>query len=176
MKYFVLGFLAFVVLGIVSSVLRRRRNPFLTVSLVELPDALRGDIERLVPEFQPSTVRLTKNRDEAHVRGEYLGVPASIEAEFNPRAELVEFEFEAVSGSRMRAGISPEALPQAARATVDRVLGPERGAFVETSLTGGTLAGEGNFKIEGDVGDWHWEIEVSESGRLLEIERERRRR
>lgn len=137
---------------------------------------LRNDIARFVPDLQPSAVRVTKNGNKATLSGEYKGVAATLEADFDRRGELTEFEFEAVNGSRIRSGIGPEDLPQAARAEIDRVIGADRDAFVETGLTGGTLNGEGNYKISGDVGDWRWEIEVSESGRLLEFEREKRRR
>ena len=43
-------------------------------------------------------------------------------------------------------------------------------------MKGGTRGGEGNYEVEGTAGEWKWEIEVSESGRLLEFEKERRRR
>jgi len=175
MSTFLLLLSAVLGIAIFRAAVARNMNPYSDVVFDALPQALRDEIARSVPEFQPTSVRLTKKRDEARLQGSYLGQRASIEGDFDRSGALVDFEFEASEGSRVRTGIEPNELPERARSRVDALLGDERASFIERRVTGGTVNGEGNYKIVGDADGWSWEIEVSESGTLLELEKEKRR-
>ena len=175
MGTFLVLFSAVLGLAILRAVVARKRNPYSEVAFDALPQSLREEIARSVPEFQPTSIRITKRQNEARLQGSYLGQRASIEGDFDPSGALVDFEFEASEGARVRTGIEPSELPEPARRRVDALLGDRRASFVERRVTGGSVHGEGNYKIVGDTSSWNWEIEVSESGTLLELEKERRR-
>jgi hypothetical protein len=169
-------FAAVILFSIVRSLIGRKRDPVGDVRFDQLPPVLQEEIQRIAPDFQPESIRATESGSDAYLRGDYRGTRASIEADFDAEGNLVEFEFEAVHGSRTRRGIAQGDLPAAVVAEVDRVLGDERARFTQQGQTAGTLNGEGNYKVRGDADDWSWEIEVSESGQLLEVEKEKRRR
>ena len=101
---------------------------------------------------------------------------ARIKAEFHEPVGLTELEFSVPSIASGRRRISRDALPPGVVAQVERVLGPDAAVFDWRSIKGGTIGEEGNFEVEGTSGEWKWEVELTESGRLLEVEKERRRR
>lgn len=172
----VLAFLGLFTLAIGQAVVRRMRNPYAEVAYAQLPACLRDEIERVLPGFRPGGARITRRRDEARVHGDYQGRATTIEADFDAAGNLVEFEADAGRGVRAR-GIAAEGdLPEAARREVDRVLGDEAASFQRSLVTRGTRDGQPHFEVKGRGGDWKWEIAVSADGRLLEVERERRRR
>ncbi len=71
--------------------------------------------------------------------------------------------------------VMPEFQQREARAEVDRVLGKERAAFELRRVLTGTAGDEPHFEVKGRAGDWKWEVAVTGRGRLLEVEKERRR-
>lgn len=176
MEWWVVGVLVFIAFGVVGPILKRMGNPAEEVPLERIPADARAEIDRILPEFRPDGIRLTRNGSHAYLEGDHQGARARVKAEFHQPAGLTELEFNAVSGARSRRRISREELPAGAVGEVERVLGDDLAAFDWYSVTGGTLDGEGNYEVEGTANDWKWEIEVTESGRLLEFEKERRRR
>ena len=173
---FVFAFLAAFTLAIGSAVIRRARNPYAEVPYEMLPAELRSEIERVLPGFEPGRTLLTKHRDEARARGAYLGAEFAVEADFDPSGRLVDFEAEHRTGKRRTGTASPDSLPLRVREELDRVLGKERGAFEIARAFQGTAGDEPFFEVKGRAGDWRWEVAVTESGRLLEVERELPRR
>ena len=173
--YFVCAFLGVFMLAIGSAVLKRKLNPYAGVSYAELPVELRAELERVMPGFQPRGARITKRGDEARVDGECDGESVSVEADFHPAGTLVDFEIELRVAKRVTGQTDEGALPLAARAEVDRVLGKERAAFELRRVLTGSVGGEPLFEVKGTAGDWKWEIAVTGDGRLLEVEKERRR-
>ncbi len=156
--------------------LRRARNPFAEVGYAGLPDVMRAETERVLPGFQHRLARITKQRDSARIQGEYQGEPVTVEAEFDPAGTMVEFEVEGRRGARRLGIAAPEELPEAAAREIERVLGDARAEFQRSTMTHGDAAGEPHFEVRGQAGNWKWEIAVSASGRLLEMEKEKRAR
>jgi hypothetical protein len=173
---FVLAFFAVFTLAIGSALLKRKLNPYGDVSYAGLPEELRAELERVLPDFHHERARITKRGDEARLSGKYLGEPMSVEADFDPSGSLVEFEAEVHVSKRMSGTVAPEALPAAASQEVDRVLGPARPQFEPSRVLTGTSRGQDHFEVKGRAGDWKWEIAVSAEGQLLEVDKERRRR
>jgi len=131
----------------------------------------------VLPAFTPRQVKLTKQRDEARAEGAYRGASIHVEADFAPDGALVDFEIDTHRGWRKTGLGSERDLPDAARRELDRLLGPDRATFEVSLVKAGALAdGEPAFEVKGRSGDWKWEIELSASGQLLELEKERRRR
>lgn len=172
----VFAFLAVFTLAIGQAIVRRRLNPYDEVAYDQLPGPLRAEIERVLPGYQPRLARATRKRNEVKVEGEYLGEPLRVDADFDARGELVEFEVDGPRGSRTRGLASAQDIPAHAAAEIDRVLGNAAAAFQHSVVKTGESAGEPTFEVKGRAGDWIWEIEVSASGRLLEVEKEKRRR
>ncbi|MGI9432728.1 MAG: hypothetical protein ACR2PQ_10970 [Myxococcota bacterium] len=131
---FVAAFFGVFTLAIGSALLRRKLNPYGEVSYAGLPEELRVELERVLPDFRHEKVRITKRGDEARLSGSYLGEPMSIEADFDPSGSLVEFEAEAHVSKRMSGTVAPEALPAAASQEVERVLGPALPQFERSQV------------------------------------------
>jgi hypothetical protein len=170
----VLIFLGVFALAIVQAVVRRKRNPYGEIAYSELDAALRAEIERIVPDFQPGTVRITKHRDEVRIAGQVRSESARVEAELDAQGALVELEFDLAGGSLQREVVSGEP-SGAVSAEIDRVLGDARSQFERRVMSRGTAGGEAAYQVKGTAAGWKWEIEVSDSGRLLEVEMEKRR-
>lgn len=171
----VLVFLGVFALAIVQAVVRRKLNPYAEVAYAGLPDEMRAEIDRVLPGFEHGTARATKKGDEARVDGSYLGEPVFVEADFDGSGQLVDFEVDGRRSTRARGLADPADLPEAALREIDRVLGEDRGRFERSRITTGTSGDERHFEVKGTAGIWKWEIAVSEAGRLLEVEKERRR-
>jgi hypothetical protein len=171
----VLIFLGVFALAILQGVVRRKRNPYAEVAYAGLPDALRGEIERILPGLQPRNVRMTKDGDEARLQGEYQGRPLRIEAEFDRNGALIELEVDGEGSTRTTGLAAPEDLPEPAAREIERVLGDALPQFERSVIKTGTSGGQAHFEVEGRARGWKWEIAVGADGRLIELEMEKRR-
>lgn len=172
---FVLAFFGVFALAILQGLIRRKRNPYGEVDPATLPEELRGEIERVFPDFQPTRARVTRFGDQARVEGLLHGESVTIEGEFDGSGAMLEFELERHVSKRTRGVIEPSSLPESARREIERVLGEALPHFTPRRLRTGTLGGEEHFEMKGLAGEWKWEIAVNAAGRLLEVEKERRR-
>ncbi len=168
-------FLGVFALAILQAVIRRARNPFSEVPFDTLPAELRDEVARVFPSLQVTKARITKLRDEARVHGLLAGEAVVVEGEFDPAGAMIEFELERHQGKRTRGSIDREALPEAAREEMDRVLGDALPHFSTRRLTTGTLGSTEHYEVKGTAGPWKWEIAVYAAGQLLEVEKERLR-
>ncbi len=168
-------FLGAFALAILQAVLRRKLNPYGEAAWEALPEELRAEIERVLPGFRPGEAQITRKGDEARITGDYQGETMRVEANFDRAGALVEFEVDAPRRSRMTGLASPDDLPSAARQEIDRVLGELAASFSPGLVKRGRSGAEALFEVNGVAGRWKWEIGVSESGRLVEVEKERRR-
>jgi hypothetical protein len=176
-SYLVAAFVAVFALAIGQAVVRRKRNPYGAVSYDELPEALRAEVERVLPDFSHTEARITKRGDKARLSGNHRGESVRIEADFDPSGALVDFEVDTGVGARKTGIANLEDVTVAAQQEVDRVLGPHRAEFQTARISQGALQdGERVFEVKGRSGEWTWEIEVSAMGRLLEVEKEKRPR
>jgi len=177
MEIVLLAFAAFVVAALVQGTLRRRRNPYEEVAWAQLPAGLCDELERLLPGFRPGAARLTRLRDEARIEGDRDGERVRIEADFDAAGNLVELEIDTPGHLRGTGSAQLEDLPAAARTELDRLLGDQGPAFEPWRIrVGRTREGEDGYEVKGRAGEWSWEIELTASGRLIELERERKRR
>ena len=175
--FFVVVFLAIFVLAIGQAVLRRQMNPYGEVAYDALPETMRNEVERVLPGFTPKNARITKQGDEARLAGDYRGADVAVEADFDASGALVDFEIDTRTGVRRLGLADVTDVPNTAQAEIDRVLGPHRANFEPHRIFQGALGdGERAFEAKGYAGEWKWEIEVSATGRLLEVEMEKRRR
>lgn len=176
-SFFAAVVVAVVALAIGQSLLRRRMNPYAEVPYGELPEALRTEVARVLPGFSPDIARITKQGDRARLAGDFRSGTVVVEADFDARGDLVDFEVDTRTGVRRIGPVDAGDLPNATRIEIDRVLGPHRADFTPRRVFQGALSdGERAFEMKGDAGEWRWEIEVSATGRLLEVEMEKRRR
>jgi len=172
----VLIFLGVFALAIVQAVVRRKRNPYSEVDYSALPEVLRTELERVLPGYQHRLSRITRDGDDARLQGDYLGKPVRIEGNFDKSGAMIEFEVDTEGSNRAGGGVAPEDLPEPAQREIDRVLGDAQPQFERSRITGGTSSGgESHFEVKGTAGEWKWEIAVSGDGRLIELEREKRR-
>ncbi len=171
--YVFLGVFVFLIGG---SILRRLLNPFQEVAYEGLPGALRAETDRVLPGFHHNKVRTTKSGDNARIEGKYLGESVTVEADFDPHGEMVEFEVERWVGARTTGLATLADVPDAALREVERVLGDHHAAFEPRTVKRGESGGEIHYEVKGTSGDWKWEVAVTEAGRLVEIEKEKRHR
>lgn len=167
-----LGCLAF---GILRGVVRSRNNPLSEVDYSTLPADLQTEIARVLPDFTQSKARLSKRGDKARVDGQSAGRAIRIEGEFDAQGSMIEFELETAGGMRTKERSSQEAIPTAAAAEIDRVLGQPTPVFDRTVVTTGTIEEEPHFEFKGYAPGCKWEIVVSAEGQLHEVEKELRR-
>lgn len=165
---------ALLVLGILRAVIGRSLNPLTEVDASELPPTIRQEVERIVPEFQAEQIRLSKDGRHARLRGQRAGHACHVKVDLDRSGEIEEVEFDTRrEGSVRRSQIEAADLPEAASREFDRLLGELRDRLTGPRLAGGTLNGVGNYELKGRANGYEWEIEVDESGRLLEYEMER---
>lgn len=169
-------FLALFALAIGQAVVRHIQNPYAEVAFAELPAALRTEVERILPGYEVRKTRLTKKRDDARIEGEYRGERFRVEGELDAAGELVELELDGVGPKRKTGMAGRGDLPEPVLREMERVLGGSSERLDRSVITRGDVGGEPYFEIEGWSGEWKWEIAVSASGRLLEVEREKRGR
>ena len=168
-------FAALMAAGVAQGMWKRHQNPFISCSWSELPAPLRDEVERLLPGLTPTDTRLTRDGDKLRASGERAGERFRIEADMGPEGQLLELEIDTSRSMRTTGSATPEALPEAVRRELDRVLGDQRDAFeIGRVTTGTTREGEPAFEVKGRVADWSYEVEISASGQLLEFEREKR--
>ena len=80
MEWWIVGVLAFVVFGVVGLILKRMGNPAEEVPLERIPADARAEIDRIVPEFRPDRIRLTRNGSHAFLEGDHQGTRARVAA------------------------------------------------------------------------------------------------
>lgn len=168
-------FLAFIAFGVVQTVIRRVRNPYGDTDYQDLPEALRLELERILPNFDPRTIRATRDRDEVRMEGRYGGDAKRIEAEFDPGGELIELEIDAPEHFRMRSPAQVSDLTPQARQEIERITQSAIDTLERIRVKSGTVGYEEHFEIDATHGRWEWEITVSATGRLLELDKERLR-
>lgn len=168
----VLVFLGCFALAIGQALVRRLLNPFEETPFGALPAELRAEVARVLPGFEPKAAQITRKGDEARAEGDYEGQRMRIEADFDAAGRLVDFEAEAPGARRLESKIAPETLPAIVREEMARVFGQESLAFEAARYASGRADGAMHFEVRGLADGWKWEIAVSESGRLLEVERE----
>jgi hypothetical protein len=169
---FVLIFLAVFVLAIGQAILRRLANPYAETPFGMLPAELQAEVARVLPGFVPGVARITRKGDEVRAEGQYLGEKMRIEADFDAMGRLVEFEAEAPGMRRVEAKIGEESVSAAAREEIERVIGAAGSSLERARYASGRANDEAHFEVRGIADGWKWEVAVSESGRLLEVERE----
>ncbi len=172
----VLVFLGVFVLLVGGSILRRLLNPFQEVAYEGLPSALRTETDRVLPGFLHRTARASKNGDNARIAGEYLGEAITVEADFDRHGDMVEFEVERRRGARSMHVARLGDVPDVALREVERVLGDAHADFEVRGVKRGEVDGEVHFEVQGTAGEWKWEVGVTDAGRLVEVEKEKRHR
>ena len=169
-----LWFLLFVVVIVVSSIVRNLLNPPREMPWPEVPQPIRQAIESGFPEFVVKAVRHVPVKHEYEILGSYQNRRAQIEVECHPKGGIREIEFEDLEGEthilRQRR-CNHDELSSTAREQLKLVLGDEAGSFQPHRTQRGDYGNESAFEIDGRSSQWKWEIEVTESGRLLEVEK-----
>ena len=136
------------VLAIFQGIVRRANNPISGVEFPMLPTELLSEIARVLPDFTPAGARLSKRGDKAIVEGQSAGRAVRIEGEFDAQGSMVEFEIETAGGMRTKERSTREAIPTAAAAEIDRVLGQPSPAFDRTVVTSGTIEDEPHYEFK----------------------------
>ncbi len=163
-----------IALAILRAVIGRSLNPLREVEASELPPTIRREVQRIVPDFEAQTIRLSKNGRQARLRGQRAGMDCHLKVDLDRDGGIDEIEFDTRrEGSVRRSPIDPAELPEAVSREFDRLLGALRNQLSRPRLAAGTLDGVGNYELKGRAEGYDWEIEVDESGRLLEFEMER---
>lgn len=171
----VMIFFGLFALALVQILLRSARNPYEEIAYDRLPEELREEVDRVVPGFVHATARMRRLGDVARLDGDYRGRAVAIEAEFDEAGQMIDFEVDTVGGARTWRTAAIDEVPQAALREIERVLGEAAAAFQRRVVLAGTAGDESHYEVKGLASDWEWEIAVTEGGRLLEVERERRR-
>ena len=163
-----------IALAALRALIGRSLNPLREVEASELPPTIRQEVERIVPDFEAETIRLSKNGRQARLRGRRAGSDCHLKVDLDRDGGIDEIEFDTRrEGSVRRSPIDPAELPEAVSREFDRLLGALRSQLTRPRLAAGTLNGVGNYELKGRAEGYDWEIEVDESGRLLEFEMER---
>lgn len=111
------------------------------------------------------------------LRGRYRDADFKGELECSKNGELREIEFEDVtSGSFLRP--TECSLTDLSAEVIDHMgalMADEREGFEPARVVKGTWGQEPAYKVKGKSSSWYWEFEVTEAGRLLELEKDARK-
>ena len=145
------------------------------ITWAEVPEPLRTAFEASVPGFEVKQVKYFKEARKYKMLGNYRGDPVTGEVEHNSAGEAVEIECES-TGPGVRTLNAPcelGDLPAEVITHMGELLGDEREHFEATRVHKGAEGDDQGFKIKGRTPTWRWEFELSASGRLIELEKER---
>lgn len=173
---FALIFFGVFALAIGQAFVRRMANPYREVALGEVPGGVRDELERVLPGYAHRNARLTRKGDEVRLEGSYLGQDVRIEAELTSGGELIEFEVDGARPVRKLGLADRSDLSDVVAKEIERVLGASIDSLEGFVLTRGRSGSEPYYELDGRDEAWKWEVSVTESGQLLEMEREKRRR
>ncbi len=88
---------------------------------------------------------------------------------------MIEGEVDSPRPTRKTGLAAVPDLPEAVVQVFERVLEMPLAELDRCTLTCGTSRDEAFFELNGIASQWKWEVSATETGRLLEVEREKRR-
>ena len=145
-------YLGIIILSVVAilflfAVIHNVRNPARVIQFDELPDDVIADLKMHFPEFQSAEVRFLPAVRKYKMKGSYKDQQVAIEVEMTKSGLIDELAFSQLTQS--------SETPQFVRA-----------CHVQFSH-------EAGYKLELAQLGYHYEFEITESGRLIEFEKER---
>jgi len=107
----VLIFLGVFALAIGQGIVRRKLNPYGDAPYERIPGDARAEVDRLLPGFSPSAVRLTRKGDESRIAGRYRGEEYRLEIDFDAEGRYIDLDVDGPRGAGTRgtgSGACPE--------------------------------------------------------------------
>jgi hypothetical protein len=161
----------YILIKIISRVL----NPPKPLQWSEVPLDIREAIEANLSGFVVESQRERDGRGEWLFQGAYKGHSGRVEIECDRDGRISEFEFGEGQAVRMTTNNTPCEFSEVPRVAMDHLrelMGSETERFQPSRVRRATMKGEVIFDIEGRTPTWEWEIKMTESGRLVELEKE----
>ena len=143
----------------------------------QLPEKVLTAARETLAEFQMESASSIMGRKFV-IRGTYRGNPGKMDVELGRDGEVDEVEYDEIlqsGSSKFLTGCELSEIPDIVRRTIQEVLGEDHVNFQPYRASKGKVNGEGCYKVKGRLPGWKWEFEVLESGRLIELERDRSR-
>ena len=171
-----LVFLSILGLMILIAIIQNLRNPPREINFDELPEDVASEIKTLFPEFQPLSVKFIPVSKKYHIKGEYQTHQVRIEAEMTKAGLLDELELKDIENRSTSRGApinSINEIPEPILKTAFSMLAqnPETPQFIKAYHA--KFSNEAGYKLELKQSNHHYEFEITESGRLIEFEKER---
>ena len=149
-----------------------------TIAWTDVPEPLRTTFETSLYGFEVEQVMKSKTEleDKILIRGKYRGEPLEAEIECDSEGNLIEIEGKAPGMMALseRAECDLADLPPDVVTHVGGLLGEEGGQFKPRWTQSATLGDKSAYRINGKTNSWRWEIEMTESGKLIEFEKKKR--
>ncbi len=150
-------------------------HPPLKIAATELPESVQQELSLHFPNFQPREIFFLSSRHRYTMNGTIDRRPARMEFDVNPDHELAEVDFEETAVPTAFQGktkIAPAAIPS----QLAEVMAPFLDAEVDEHATcrayAGRIGSENAFKIKIRSEHWKYDFEITQSGRLVEYEKE----
>lgn len=168
----VLWFVGFMVLMIVVAIIKNALNPPRDLDWQEVPSKIREVVTSVFSEFEVDSSRYIPVARKYKIRGQYRGRSVEIEVEGSSDGSIRELELEDLErGQMMRSKpYQFEELPAAVADHLSSLIGPDLASLHCQRLSKGTFNGEPAFSLNGRTQNATWEVEITETGRLIEVE------
>ena len=170
MHWVFIGIGALLVLRVLSGL----KQPAHNLLPNQLPEPIRQEVEGSFPGFVMESGRSIRDRKFV-IKGTYLGRTGRVEVELDRNGVIREFEYEELSGnfsSKSYIACGSTQIPETVHQLAADLLGDQAGRFELHDTMRGKANGEKAYKLKGRTPGLTWEFQVTETGRLIEFERE----
>ena len=175
MQFIFYGILFLVIVTAVGALIQNAIYPPVEIQPSELPDVLKDELSTLFPKFAPNKIKFMRLRHRYTLEGDFEGRPGKIFCGLTPDAELAEIEFKDISGTRSftnKKRIQPTLVPLQIAEIMKPYLASDATSFESSRASSGMIGSENAFEIRISSEQFEYEFEITESGRLVEFEKE----
>jgi hypothetical protein len=175
MQFIFYGILFIVIVSAVGALIQNALYPPVEIQPSELPDVLKSELSTLFPKFAPDRIKFMRLRHRYTLEGQFEGRPGKIFCGLTPDEELAEIEFKDVSGTcsfTNQKRIQSTLVPSQIAEIMKPYLASDATSFESSRASSGMIGSENAFKIKINSEDYEYEFEITESGRLVEFEKE----
>ena len=164
---------AMAVAGFVQNLL----YPPVEISQSELPANVQRELDKFFPAFQPGKILYQENRRRYTMTGKNANRECKLKIELEPDGEMDEVEFKDRSGPTALENISRisvTAVPQHVAEIMNAYLIDDATPIENSRACSAMINRENAFKIDLRTSAYKYEFEITESGRIVEFEKEKR--
>ena len=178
MQFIFYGFVFLIIAMVIAGFVQTMLYPPVEVSPSELPASVQRELDKFFPAFQPGKILYLENRRRYTFTGLNDGRDCKITVELDPDGTIDEVDFNDRSGPTTLENItriSVTSVPQHVAQIMNAFLVDDATPIENSRARAAMINRENAFKIDLLTAAYKYEFEITESGRLVEFEKEKRR-